>query len=236
MKEKVINYVSRKNIVLIIISIILFCIILINVLNGNIQSFDSKIYSFISFFRSNFMDIFFRIITRFGDEEVLILIAIACLIFIKNRKIGLSIVINLASIGLINHILKEIIQRPRPPMELRMVQESSFSFPSGHAMASLAFYGLIIYYILRYIKHKKWRNISCIILSVLILLIGISRIYLGVHYASDILAGFLGSTIYLTLVITIGSAFGIGFYKIKRFFKKKKAKSNENNIDTKNNK
>ena len=105
MKEKVINNVSRKNILLIISCIIIFCIILINVLNGNIKSFDSRIYSFISFFRSDFMDMFFRTITRFGDEEILILIALACLIFIKNRRIGLSIGVNLASVGLLNHIL-----------------------------------------------------------------------------------------------------------------------------------
>ena len=199
MKVKVINNLNRKNILLIISCIIIFCIILINVLNGNIKCFDSKIYSFISFFRSDFMDIFFRIITRFGDEEVLILIALSCLIFIKNRKIGLSIGVNLASVGLLNHILKEIIQRPRPPIEFRMVQESSYSFPSGHAMASLAFYGLIIYYLSRYIKNNKIRNISCIGLSVLIFLIGISRIYLGVHFASDVLAGFLISIVYLII-------------------------------------
>ena len=202
MKEKVINNVSIKNILLIISCIIIFCIILINVLNGNIQNFDSRIYSFITSFRSNFMDMFFRIITRFGDEEILILIALACFIFIKNRKIGLSIVINLASVGLLNHILKEIIQRPRPPIEFRMVQESSYSFPSGHAMASLAFYGLIIYYLSRYIKNNKIRNFSCIGLSVLIFFVGISRIYLGVHFASDVLAGFLISFVYLVLYIT----------------------------------
>lgn len=203
MKEKVINNLSRKNILLIISCIILFSLILINVLNNNIQTFDSNIYNIINSLKSDFMDSFFRIITRFGDEEILILIALACLIFIKNRRIGLSIVINLASVGLINYILKEIIQRPRPPIEFRMVQEASYSFPSGHAMASLAFYGLIIYYLSSYIKNNKIRNISFVGLSVLIFLIGISRIYLGVHYASDILAGFLISIVYLALYITV---------------------------------
>ena len=149
------------------------------------------------------MDIFFRIITRFGDEEVLILIALSCLIFIKNKRVGFSIVTNLASVGLINYILKEIIQRPRPPIELRMVQESSYSFPSGHAMASLAFYGLIIYYLSRYIKNDKIRIFSSVGISVLIFLIGISRVYLGVHFASDILAGFLISIVYLIIYINI---------------------------------
>lgn len=203
MEGKVINNISIKKILLVIICIILFGCILTNVLNNNIQSFDYKIYNIINSLKSDFMDSFFRIITRFGDEEILILIALACLMFIKNRRIGLSIAINLASVGLINHILKEIIQRPRPPIEFRMVQESSYSFPSGHAMASLAFYGLIIYYLSRYTKNNKIRNISFVGLSVLIFLIGISRIYLGVHYASDVLAGFLVSIAYLVIYITL---------------------------------
>ena len=153
MKEKVIK-VMKNNIIYILLfcCLILFSIILINALNGNIQEFDSNIYNIINSLKSTCMDSFFKAITKFGDEEVLIFIAIACLIFIKNRKIGGSIAINLASTGLINHILKEIIQRPRPPLEFRMIEESSYSFPSGHAMASLAFYGLIIYYICEYRK------------------------------------------------------------------------------------
>lgn len=203
MKDKVLNEIkNNKRYILIFICLILFSIILISVLNGNIQNFDSSIYNLMNFLRTNFMDIFFRTITRFGDEEVLILIAILCLIFIKNRKIGSTIAINLASIGLINHVLKEIIQRPRPLIELRMVEESSFSFPSGHAMAGMAFYGLIMYYIYKYVKNKKVKSIICTILSILIILIGISRVYLGVHYVSDVLAGFLLSVVYLVLYIT----------------------------------
>ena len=203
MNEKIMNKIKNsKRYILLFICLILFSIILINVLSGNIQNFDFNIYKLISSIKSNVMDIFFRGITRFGDEEVLILIAVACLVFIKNRKIGASIAINLASIGLINHILKEVIQRPRPPIEFRMVEESSFSFPSGHAMASMAFYGLIVYYIYNYIKNKTIKNIICATLSVLIFLVGISRIYLGVHYASDVLAGFLFSIVYLILYIT----------------------------------
>lgn len=204
MKEEVFNITkNKKRYILLSLCFILFSIILINVLNGDIQNFDSNIYNVINSIKSNFMDMFFRVVTRFGDEEVLILIAVACLIFIKNRKIGANIAINLASVGLINHLLKEVVQRPRPPIELRMVEESSFSFPSGHAMASMAFYGLIIYYIYNYVKNKTIKNVACTILSVLIFLVGVSRIYLGVHYASDVLEGFLMSIAYLIIYITI---------------------------------
>ena len=83
-----------------------------------------------------------------------------------------------------------------------MVEESSFSFPSGHAMASMAFYGLIIYFIDKNMKNEKLKKIISISLSILIFLIGISRIYLGVHYASDVIAGFAISIVYLILYIT----------------------------------
>ena len=201
--NKVIDIVkNNKKIVILAISLSVFIFLLINVLSDNISDFDTSIYNVIMSLKSDFMTFIMKAITRFGDAETLILIAIICLIFIKSKKISGSIAINLASVGLMNYILKKIIQRPRPPLEFRMVEESSFSFPSGHAMASMAFYGLIIYFINKNMKNKKLKNVICIILSVLIFLIGMSRIYLGVHYASDVIAGFAISIVYLVLYIT----------------------------------
>lgn len=204
MKEKVLsNIKNNKQWLIFYICLIGFIFILINVLNGNIEAFDTKIYESISFLKLNFMTRFFKNITRFGDAEILIVIAATCLIFIKNKKIGASIAINLASIGLINHILKIIIQRPRPPIEFRMVEEISFSFPSGHSMASMAFYGLIIYFVFKYLKNRPAKITICTALSILIILIGTSRVYFGVHYASDVIAGFIASIGYLIIYIRI---------------------------------
>lgn len=201
--NKVIDIVkNNKKMLILAISLSVFIFLLINVLLNNISSFDISIYNVIMSLKSDFMTFIMKAITRFGDAETLILIAIICLIFIRNKKIGGSIAINLASVGLINYILKNIIQRPRPPLEFRMVEETSFSFPSGHAMASMAFYGFIIYFINKNMKNNKLKNVICIILSVLIFLIGMSRIYLGVHYASDVIAGFAISIVYLVLYIT----------------------------------
>ena len=212
MKDKLLNVIkNNKCFVVLFVCLAIFIVLLINVLNGNIISFDSAIYSAISLLKSNFMTAFFKGITKFADEEPLILLAIVCLIVIKNRRVGASIVVNLASSAFVNHLIKEVVQRPRPPMELRMVEESSFSFPSGHAMTSTAFYGLIIYFVFKNVKNKKIRNTICTALSLLIFLIGISRIYLGVHYASDVLAGFAFGIVYLVLYIT----FVLKLFKIK---------------------
>jgi membrane-associated phospholipid phosphatase len=86
--------------------------------------------------------------------------------------------------------------------EYRIIEETGYSFPSGHSMISMAFYGYIIYLIYKYVKNKYIKWISIVLLSILICSIGISRIYLGVHYTSDVLGGFLISVSYLVIYIS----------------------------------
>ena len=124
------------------------------------------------------------------------------LIISKDKKIGVGILINLCTATGLNLILKSLLQRPRPT-EFRIINETGYSFPSGHSMISMAFYGFIIYLIYEKVKNKyiKWTSIT--LLSILIVMIGFSRIYLGVHYVSDVLAGFLFSIAYLIVYIGI---------------------------------
>ena len=96
-------------------------------------------------------------------------------------------------------VLKNFFLRPRPN-EFRLIEETGYSFPSGHAMASTAFYGLLIYIAHEKIENKILRNTICIMLGLLILLISISRIYVGVHYTSDVIAGTCFSIAYLILI------------------------------------
>lgn len=202
MKNKVINLLkNNKKWYILVICLIVFLFILLNVLNQKITAFDTNIYNAINIVKNDIATNLFKVITEFGSAKILIIIALASLVIVKNKKIGIAICANLASIGVLNQILKNIIQRPRP-IGFRLVEESGYSFPSGHSMASMAFYGLIIYFIYKNIKNKTVRNSICIALSALIFLIGISRIYLGVHYASDVLAGFLISIAYLIVYIT----------------------------------
>lgn len=84
-----------------------------------------------------------------------------------------------------------------------LVEESGYSFPSGHSFVSIAFYGFLIYLIINSKLKKQTKIVLSIVLASLILLIGISRIYLGVHYPSDVTAGFIGGAIYLMIFIEI---------------------------------
>ena len=111
-------------------------------------------------------------------------------------------------ITVLNQLLKRILQRPRPT-EFRIIEETGYSFPSGHSMVSMAFYGYLIYLIYKYVENRYVKWISIVLLSVLICSIGVSRIYLGVHYTSDVLGGFLVSISYLILFISTVNKFFI---------------------------
>lgn len=154
-----------------------------------------------SFLISDFATPIAKWITNFGGALVLIGTTIVLVISIKNRRIGLSIIANLGIITGLNIVLKQIVQRPRPT-EYRIVNETGYSFPSGHSMVSMAFYGFLIYLIYKYVKNQYLKIGLITFLSILIISIGISRIYLGVHYTSDVMAGFCISVSYLVLYIS----------------------------------
>jgi membrane-associated phospholipid phosphatase len=154
-----------------------------------------------SFLISDFATPIAKWITNFGGALVLIGTTIILAISIKNRRIGLSIIANLGIVTGLNIVLKQIVQRPRPT-EYRIVNETGYSFPSGHSMVSMAFYGFLIYLIYKYVKNQYLKIGLISFLSILIVSIGISRIYLGVHYTSDVMAGFCISISYLVLYVS----------------------------------
>ena len=152
--------------------------------------------------RSDGLTFIMLFITNFCNPIILILLSLVILLICKDKKMGLIIIINLLVSILLNIIFKGIIQRDRP-LEDFLITESGYSFPSGHSMVSMAYYGLIIYFIYKKIKDKRVRNVLMILIGLLILAIGFSRIYLGVHFASDVIGGFLISIIYLVCTIKL---------------------------------
>lgn len=193
--------IIEKNIkwIALFICLVLVIGIVEDVLNKDIGKLDVLGYNFVSehLISDNITPIA-KAVTQLGGVIGLITIAIILSIVIKNKKISIFIWINLVISTLLNQMLKHIIQRPRPT-EFRIIDESGYSFPSGHSMVSAAFYGFLIYLIYKNVKNKylKWSLITG--LGLLIILIGTSRIYLGVHYTSDVLAGFLISISYLII-------------------------------------
>lgn len=200
--EKIKEFI-KKNLLWIILFICLigFLDLAEDVFNKEIMHGDIIGYKIIStLLISNNMTPIAKFITNFGGAICLITIAVILFLILKNKKIGISICSNLVIITFLNLLIKDIIQRPRPT-EFRIIDESGYSFPSGHSMISMAFYGYLIYLIFVNVKNKYIKWFSIVLLSLLIISIGISRIYLGVHYTSDVLAGFLISISYLIIYI-----------------------------------
>ncbi len=184
-----------------------FLVIAEDVFNKEIMNGDIIGYKLIStFLISDFVTPIAKFITNFGGAIFLAVLTIVLFILIKNKKIGISIFSNLVIITALNQLLKNILHRPRPT-EYRIIEETGYSFPSGHSMISMAFYGYLIYLIYKYVKNKYVKWISMALLSLLICSIGISRIYLGVHYTSDVLGGFLISISYLVIYISAVNKF-----------------------------
>ena len=167
-----------------------------------INTIDNAIYeTIIKIMNSNITAIMI-FISLLGSAITLITLALASIFLVKDKKYSKLIMLNLALSFILNRILKLIIARPRPP-RLRLVIENGYSFPSGHSMVSFAFYGFLIYLINKNLKNKKIKYPLIILLSLLILLIGISRIYLGVHYVTDVLGGYIIGLIYLIVFIKV---------------------------------
>lgn len=208
MKEKLKKFIVKNfKWIVLFICLIGFFALAEDVFNKEIMNGDIVGYKLVStFLISDFATPIAKFITNFGGAIILIGLAFTLFIFIKNKKIGVSIISNLAIITVLNQLLKRIVQRPRPT-EFRIVEESGYSFPSGHSMVSMAFYGYLIYLIYKYVKNKYLKWISIILLSILICSIGISRIYLGVHYTSDVLGGFSISISYLVIYISAVNKF-----------------------------
>lgn len=194
----------RKNLkwIVLLICLIGFFALVEDVFVETIWKGDVIGYQLISdFLISDFATPIAKFITNFGGPIILIGLTIILAIAIKNRKIGISIFANLCIVTGLNILIKQILQRPRPT-EYRIIDETGYSFPSGHSMVSMAFYGFLIYLIYKYVKNKYLKIGLITFLSILIISIGISRIYLGVHYTSDVIAGFLVSVSYLVLYIS----------------------------------
>lgn len=193
--------------ILFFLCIILFLALAEDVFNKEIMNGDVIGYKFISdYIISDRLTPFIKVVTNFGGAIALGGITVLLLLIVKNKRIGVGVLLNLSCATGLNLILKSILQRPRPT-EFRIIDETGYSFPSGHSMISMAFCGLFIYLIYKNVKNKYLKWTSIVLLSILIMLIGFSRIYLGVHYVSDVLAGFLFSVSYLIVYIGITDKF-----------------------------
>lgn len=180
-----------------IITLILSIVLIIMYYLNSFSVIDNFIFSLLKPIRNDFLTYIFLFITEFGYIYGISLIMI--FIFIKNKQLAILELYNIALVVPLNYILKSIFVRARPIENL--VSVSGYSFPSGHTMTSVAFYGFLAYYIYKSNNKNKKLYIGLLILTVF--LIGISRIYLRAHFATDVITGIVMALCYLLIFIRI---------------------------------
>lgn len=190
---------ARQNVrtLVVLLAALLFVWLLSEVGEGEILKLDTLAYHFfVVTLRSDALTPVMEGITSLSSVPVILVMALVVAAFAPGKAPGRCVCANVICALALNQALKFIVQRPRPD-GFRLAMESGYSFPSGHSMISMAFYGLLIWMIWKYERDDVMRHVWCCLFGLIIVLVGISRVYLGVHYASDVIAGFCVSLIWL---------------------------------------
>ncbi|WP_455139090.1 phosphatase PAP2 family protein [Thermophilibacter sp.] len=178
---------------------LVFMLLLEDVTEGSVLRLDTMAYElFVVRLRSDALTPLMEGVTSLASVVVLAVMAAVIAALAPGRAPGWCVSVNLVGVVALNQLLKFIVQRPRPD-GFRLVAESGYSFPSGHSMVSMAFFGLLIWMVWRFHRRDVMRVVWCVVFGLVIVMVGVSRIYLGVHYASDVLAGFCVSIMWLVL-------------------------------------
>jgi len=167
---------------------------------------DYKIEKLVINLRDIFWNDFFIYFTKLGDWYIVLLLSILVAVlfyFYKKRKLILPFLIVILGSGIMTVITKLLVCRVRPGNDIALYVEKLPSFPSAHASLILAFFGFLIYCFWQFNICLKYKIILSIVFLTIILLIGFSRIYLGVHYFSDIIGGYLVGLMWILIAIYI---------------------------------
>lgn len=156
-----------------------------------------------------------KAVTFLGDTPFLTALCLGMLVLLCPRENGVRFAANGALIAGLNNLLKALFARPRPEAALRLAEVSGFSFPSGHAMGSTAIYGFLIYLVWGTRWSRRCKVVLTVALGLLIAAIVCSRVYLRVHYPSDVLGGVGASMLWLSLAIPASNA-GVRAWRSRR--------------------
>jgi undecaprenyl-diphosphatase len=182
---------------------VLFVITATVVAAGFTQTFDDNVLEWFARHRTPRLDELMLDVTSLGNGIVLVVLVLVAAVFLWQTRHHWSVyllVIGTVGGDLLNTLLKEYFERPRPSVVIQIDTVSSMSFPSGHAMVSLIVYGSVAYLVGRLEPTAGLRRTTWAFAVLIILSIGISRVYLGVHYPSDVIAGFIAGLAWLAFV------------------------------------
>jgi undecaprenyl-diphosphatase len=183
-----------------------FGVIAVLVGENRINAFDTRLIHFWQGMESPGLTAVMKIFTDIGAGVPVVVITLITLLFLyfvlHHRKEIILFLFVLAGSEVLNVVLKLVFHRARPSLH-RLITESGYGFPSGHSMGAFSLYGTLAFLLWKHIPVVWGRTLLILVSCALILAIGISRIYLGVHYPSDVLAGYLASGFWLTASVWV---------------------------------
>lgn len=147
-------------------------------------------------------------ITALGSISVITIVTIVSVVTflaLRDRKAALQLTITAIGAGIWSRVMKGLVGRERPPEEQQLVSVWGYSYPSGHSLAAAAFFLTLTYLVCRHIPSYRSRTILYVLCTILICMVGFSRVYLGVHYPSDTASGILFGSSWALLVASIFS-------------------------------
>lgn len=171
-------------------SVMAFIAVVFLLLNGNTEVFDSNYGLLIQSFRGPGLNTLTELVTYIGNWQTITIICILLVAFEKTRKkYGLPVTAVAILSSVANKIIKVLVARQRPDAANMLIEQGGYSFPSGHTTTAFAVFLLLAYIVYKEVKDPKKKIPGMIGLILLPIVIGLSRVYLGVHYASDVFAG-----------------------------------------------
>jgi undecaprenyl-diphosphatase len=187
-----------------VLALFLFAWLGNEMLQGDTQHFDQMIREWVHRYASPGMTSAMNAISLLGYNILIVELAIALAIFawLRWRRALLWLVVAMTGSLVLDLTLKYIYHRTRPTAYFGMAPHS-YSFPSGHALCSFCFYGVVAGLLSARIKSLALQMVIWCLAAALVIAIGVSRIYLGVHYPSDVVAGYLAATVWVGTVIVL---------------------------------
>ena len=195
---------NRKRIAAALIALAAFIIIAYSVTRTAEPAFDIAVRNFFYSLRAEWLTPLVIALTHLGDKTTCIIICAVLILYPKTTlRYGLPTAAVAITASSLNHYLKTVFLRPRPDITYHIIEQGGWSFPSGHSISALVLFGMLILMIRRNVKDKKKANILTAILLIPCFGIGLSRIYVGVHYPTDVLAGWCLGIIILMIAMEV---------------------------------
>jgi undecaprenyl-diphosphatase len=203
-----------------VLSLFLFAWLAREMRDNDVARFDSTVRAWVHGFASPGLTQIMTIISLFGYNILIVGVIAALVVFLRMRwrRAAAFMAVTMIGAGILDASLKQAFHRVRPPVFFG-IAPTNYSFPSGHALASFCFYSVLAGLIAHRVKSMRLRVGVGVLAGLLIAAIGLSRIYLGVHYPSDVIAGYLAAAMWVSAVLSLDS------YRVRRRARRTPAQS-----------